>query len=317
MTTPTCEFHQSVLLAETVALLAPAPGAIFVDGTLGGGGHSEAFLMAGARVIGLDRDPEALAFAGERLKRFGEQFTGVRANFADAGAVLDGLGVEGIDGALLDIGVSSRQLDAAGRGFSFQADGPLDMRMDPDGGVTAADVVNGASEEELARIFREYGEEGNARRIAREIVRNRTDGTYGTDGKFVTTLDLARCVEKINPRRSRTHPATKVFQALRIAVNGELEALERALPVFSERLNAGGRFGVLTFHSLEDRMVKKFFKDRATEWLDRPEWPERRRNPQFQFRLVTGKPVVAGEEESVRNPRSRSAKLRVVERISL
>jgi len=306
------QYHQPVLLAETLALLAPAPGKVFVDGTLGGGGHSEAFLKAGARVIGIDQDPEALAFAGERLAPFGEQFTAVRANFEEIGSVLDRLGLPGsggIDGALLDIGVSSRQLDAPERGFSFQEEGPLDMRMNPDAPLSAADLVNTATPEELARIFRELGEEPAARRVAAQIERDRAVRP------LETTFDLVRSVEKVLPRRGRTHPATKVFQALRIAVNRELEVLTSALAAFSARLNPGGRFGVITFHSLEDRIVKNFFRAGSTEWLDRPEWPAPRRNPDFQFRLLTSKPIAASEEEQTQNPRSRSAKLRGVEAI--
>jgi len=296
------------LLAETLELLAPAPGKLFVDGTLGGGGHSEAFLKAGARVIGLDQDPQALAFAGERLTEYGERFHSVRANFEEIGSVLDHLGIAGIDGALLDIGVSSWQLDTPERGFSFQENGPLDMRMNPDAPLSAADLVNTAPEAELIRIFREYGEETAARRIAHRIVRDRETRP------LETTFDLVRSVEKVNPRRGRTHPATKVFQALRIAVNRELDVLHTALAAFSARLNPGGRLGVITFHSLEDRIVKQYFKTGSAEWLDRPEWPAPRRNPDFQFHLLTPKPVVASEEEQSQNPRSRSAKLRVVEK---
>ena len=301
-------YHEPVLLAQTLALLAPAPGKLFVDGTLGGGGHTEAFLQAGARVIGIDQDPQALAFAGERLAGFGERFTPVRANFEEITSVLDRLGVAGIDGALLDIGVSSWQLDTPERGFSFQENGPLDMRMNPDAPLSAADLVNTAPEGELIRIFREYGEETAARRIAQQIVHDREIRP------LETTFDLVHSVEKVNPRRGRTHPATKVFQALRIAVNRELDVLASALAAFSARLNPGGRLGVITFHSLEDRIVKTFFKARSVEWLDRPEWPAPRRNPDFQFRLLTPKPAIASDEEQSRNPRSRSAKLRVVEK---
>lgn len=302
-------YHEPVLLDQTLALLAPAPGKLFVDGTLGGGGHTEAFLKAGARVIGIDQDPQALAFAGERLVGYGDLFQPVRANFEEIGTVLDGLGIAGIDGALLDIGVSSWQLDTPERGFSFQEDGPLDMRMNPDAPISAADLVNTASEAELLRIFREYGEETAARRIAQQIVKDREIRP------LETTFDLVRSVEKVNPRRGRTHPATKVFQALRIAVNRELDVLSTALSAFSARLNPGGRLGIITFHSLEDRIVKTFFKVRSTHWLDRPEWPEPRRNPEYQFRLLTSKPAIASDEEQSRNPRSRSAKLRVVEQI--
>ena len=303
------EYHRPVLLEETLTLLVPESGKLFVDGTLGGGGHSEAFLRAGAGVIGLDQDPQALAFATERLAAYGDRFQAVRANFEEITAVLDRLGVGAIDGALLDIGVSSWQLNTPGRGFSFQEDGPLDMRMNPDGPVTAADLINTASPEELMRFFWDFGEESAARRIVAQIEKDRAQAP------FKTTLELARCVEKVLPRRGRTHPATKVFQALRIAVNRELDVLSVALEAFSGRLAHGGRFGVITFHSLEDRIVKAFFKGRSAEWLDRPEWPEPRRNPDFQFRLLTPKPVIASEGEQHRNPRSRSAKLRVVKKI--
>ncbi|MDD5350457.1 MAG: 16S rRNA (cytosine(1402)-N(4))-methyltransferase RsmH [Chthoniobacteraceae bacterium] len=298
--------HEPVLLAQTLALLAPAPGELFVDGTLGGGGHTEAILEAGARVIGLDQDPQALAFARERLARFGERFQAVRANFETVASVLDRLGVGQIDGALLDIGVSSWQLDAPERGFSFQENGPLDMRMDPDGPLSAADLVNTAPVDELIRIFREYGEESDARRIAHQIVHDREIRP------LETTFDLVHSVEKVHPRRGRAHPATKVFQALRIAVNRELDVLQTALAAFSARLAPGGRLGVITFHSLEDRIVKNYFRTGSQKWLDRPEWPAPRRNPAFQFRLLTPKPAIASDEEEARNPRSRSAKLRAV-----
>lgn len=302
------EYHRSVLLDEVVHWMAPEPGKILVDGTLGGGGHSEAFLKAGACVIGLDQDPEALAFAQKRLEDFGERFTAVRANFSEINSVLEQFGMDAIDGVLLDLGVSSWQLDAASRGFSFMRNGPLDMRMNPGAGMTAADLVNNSTAEELETIFREFGEEPAARRIAGHIVRERLKGAIRTTG------ELAQLIEAVQPRRGKTHPATRVFQALRIAVNRELEVLEKALESFAARLRSGGRFGIITFHSLEDRIVKRFFKERSVEWLDRPEWPEPRRNPDCIFKLLTNKPVVASEEELKNNPRSRSAKLRVVER---
>ena len=302
-------YHAPVLLREVVELLAPAPGKQMVDGTLGGGGHSEACLKAGASVIGLDQDPEALAFAGKRLAGFGEKFRAVHANFSELGEVLDRLEIGQIDAGLLDLGVSSWQLDTAERGFSFMKDGPLDMRMNPALPMSAADLVNTASEEELANLFYNYGEEQASRRIAARLVRARELRP------FTTTLELAAAVESVVPRRGRTHPATKVFQALRIAVNRELESLDEGLEQFTRRLRSGGRLGVITFHSLEDRKVKTFFKTRSAEFLDRPEWPAPRPNPDFRFRLVTGKPVVADKAEQSENPRSRSAKLRVVERI--
>jgi 16S rRNA (cytosine1402-N4)-methyltransferase len=304
------EYHESVLPAEVVKLLAPAPGKVIVDGTLGGGGHSAALLAEGARVIGLDHDPEAIAFAKNRIGDAGGRFQAVRTNFAKAGEALDALGISKVDGVLLDLGVSSRQLDAPERGFSFMHEGPLDMRMDPALPVSASDLVNTMSGEQLERVFRQFGEEPAARRIAARLVRDRMVRP------FATTKQLADAVETVVPRRGRTHPATRVFQALRIAVNRELDVLTEGLAVLSNRLAPGGRFAVITFHSLEDRVVKTFFKARSTEFLDRPEWPAPRPNPDFIFKAVTGKPVVASDAEQRANPRSRSAKLRVVERIA-
>ena len=302
------EYHESVLLAEVVKFLAPAPGRIIVDGTLGGGGHSDALLAAGATVIGVDQDPEALAFAVARLGDGGENFRTVRGNFAQIGEALDALGIGQIDGALLDLGVSSHQLDTAERGFSFMREGPLDMRMDPSAPVSAADLVNTMAGDQLERIFRNFGEEPAARKIATRLVRDRMVTP------FTTTKQLADAVETVVPRRGHAHPATRVFQALRIAVNRELDVLAAGLAEFSQRLAPGGRFAVITFHSLEDRIVKQFFKARTAEFLDRPEWPAPRPNPDFIFKAITGKPVTASEAEQRANPRARSAKLRVVER---
>jgi 16S rRNA (cytosine1402-N4)-methyltransferase len=294
---------------EAVELIAPAPGKVIVDGTLGGGGHSEAFLAAGARVIGLDQDPDALAYAKQRLGSADGRFQAFHANFSELSQVLDRLGIPQIDGGFLDLGVSSWQLDTASRGFSFMKEGQLDMRMNPLASTTAADIVNNASAEQLEEIFRNFGEEPAARRIAARIAIERA-------GKpFETTLDLAHAVERVVPRHGRTHPATRVFQALRIAVNHELEVIPATLEQFAARLAPGGRLGVITFHSLEDRIVKQFFKTRSAESIDRPEWPAPRPNPDRVFKLVKSKPVVAGDEEQHRNPRSRSAKLRIVERI--
>ncbi len=302
------EYHESVLLAEVVELLTPAPGRLIVDGTLGGGGHAAALLAEGATVIGLDQDPEALTFAS-RLLGDGD-FRAVSSNFAQAGAALDAIGIGQIDGALLDLGVSSRQLDSAERGFSFMRDGPLDMRMNPAAPITAADLVNTMAGDQLERILRNFGEEPAARKIATRLVRDRMVQP------FTTTKQLADAVETVVPRRGRVHPATRTFQALRIAVNRELDVLAEGLAQFSARLAPGGRFAVITFHSLEDRIVKQFFKARTTEFLDRPEWPAPRPNPDFIFRAVTGKPIIASDTEQRANPRARSAKLRVVERIS-
>ncbi|HEX8311190.1 MAG TPA: 16S rRNA (cytosine(1402)-N(4))-methyltransferase RsmH [Chthoniobacteraceae bacterium] len=303
------EYHESVLLTETVDLIAPAAGKVIVDGTLGGGGHSEALLAAGARVIGIDQDPAAITFATQRLGDAGDRFQAVRGSFAEIGSILDSLGILKVDGVLLDLGVSSHQLDVPERGFSFMREGPLDMRMDPQAPLNASDLVNTMSAEQLERIFRTYGEEPAARRIAGRLVRDRLVQP------FTTTLQLAQAVESVSPRRGKSHPATRVFQALRIAVNRELEVLEDALTKIAARLAPRGRFAIITFHSLEDRLVKTVFKAQSTEWLDRPEWPEPRRNPERIFRKVTGKAVIASEVEQRANPRSRSAKLRVVEKI--
>jgi 16S rRNA (cytosine1402-N4)-methyltransferase len=302
-------YHRPVLVSESVELLAPRAGSIVVDGTCGGGGHTAEILRTGADVVALDQDPDAIEFAREKLAEFGGRLTLCQANFREAGRVLDELGVVGIGGALLDLGVSSRQLENASRGFSVMRQGPLDMRMDPRRELTAATIINSYSEEDLTRIFRELGEEPAARRIASQLVKQRKATP------FQDTMQLAKAIEKIVWRHGRRHPATQVFQALRMEVNDELGALEEGLRALTKRLESGARFAVITFHSLEDRIVKNFFRDRSREWLDRPEWPEPRRNPDFVFRLVTDKPVEAGENEQRNNPRSRSAKLRVAEKI--
>jgi 16S rRNA (cytosine1402-N4)-methyltransferase len=302
-------YHEPVLGHEVVELLAPRPGALVLDGTCGGGGHSELILQTGADVLGLDQDPDAIAFASERLAQFGGRVTLRQANFRQAPQVLASLGIAAIGGALIDIGVSSRQLENAERGFSVIRNGPLDMRMDPRRELTAAEIVNSYDEEELTRIFRDLGEEPAARRIASQLVKQRKITP------FRETLQLAKAVEKIVWRHGRKHPATQVFQALRMEVNDELGALEEGLLGLTSRLESGARLAVITFHSLEDRIVKNFFRDRSREFLDRPEWPEPRPNPDYQLRLVTHKPVEPSELEQRTNPRSRSAKLRVAERI--
>jgi len=305
-----CEYHASVLPQEVLETLAPAPGTQFVDCTLGGGGHSKLLLEAGASVLGLDQDPEAIAYASSKLAMFSPRFRAVRSSFGEAPNVLAQLGIVAVNGFLLDLGVSSHQLDTPERGFSFQSDGPLDMRMNPDGPVTAADLVNTAGAGQLERMFKEYGEEPQARRIAARLVKDRMVRP------FRTTLELASAVESVSPRRGRTHPATKVFQALRIAVNRELEVLERTLELLGGLLVPGGRLAVITFHSLEDRIVKQAFLRRSTPTIDRPEWSAPRANPECIFRKITNKPLIAAELEQRLNPRSRSAKLRVVERLN-
>jgi len=280
-------WHESVLVEEVRGFLAPGPGKVIVDATVGTGGHAATFLACGAQVIGVDQDPEALELARDRLDPFSDRVRLLRGNFRDLSALLAPLSLSRVDGVLLDLGASSLQFDRPERGFSFQADGPLDMRMDPDAATTAADLVNHLSETDLARILWEYGEERYARRIARALVRARP---------IRTTNDLASIVARLYPRgRHRIHPATRTFQALRIAVNDELSALEEGLPAALGLLSSGGVLCAISFHSLEDRTVKRFLRQAALAG---------------QVEVLTRKPVVPEPEETARNPRARSAKLR-------
>lgn len=300
--------HETVLRDEALRWLAPAAGKLFIDLTLGGGGHSEGLLEAGAEVVGFDRDPAALAAATARLARFGGRFRAVASNFARFGTKAAELDLPPADGILMDLGVSSPQLDEAERGFSFLRDGALDMRMGADTGTTAADLVNGLPEAELAALFREYGEEPQARRAARAVVARRSRG------RIATTVELASCLEEALGRHGGHHPATRVFLALRLAVNRELESLGEALAQVAAWLRPGGRLVVITFHSLEDRVVKRFIREHSAPEIDRPEWPSPRPNPACHFRDLTRHPVVPADEETRRNPRARSAKLRAAER---
>ena len=302
-------YHRPVLQKEVLELLKPQPGFLILDATCGGGGHTEALLKAGADVLALDQDPDAVQHVTEQLARFGRRLVVRQANFRHAASVLDELGIRTISGALLDLGVSSRQLKNAERGFSFMRNGPLDMRMDPRIGLTAATIVNDYDEERLTQLFRELGEEPAARRIASSIIKMRKTSP------FRETLPFARAIEKLVGRHGRHHPATQVFQALRMEVNDELGALEEGLRNLTARLGTGGRIAVISFHSLEDRVVKNFLRDHSREWLDKPEWPEPKRNPDHDLELVTPKPIEPTDEEQRANPRSRSAKLRVAEKI--
>src|SRR2546430_8651769 len=263
-------YHRPVLVREAIELLAPRPGALVLDATCGGGGHSEGILKTGADVLALDQDPDAIAEATKRLREFGDRVTLRKANFRHADRVLDTMGVEQIGGAILDLGVSSRQLENAERGFSLMRNGPLDMRMDPTTEKTASAIIDSYSEGELTRLFRDLGEEPAARRIASAIVKQRKVA------QFRETLALARAIEKIVGRHGRRHPATQVFQALRMEVNDELGALEQGLRVITGRLEPGARIAVISIHSLEDRMEKNFFRDRSRDYVDRPEWPQPR-----------------------------------------
>jgi 16S rRNA (cytosine1402-N4)-methyltransferase len=303
-------YHVTVLRDEVTGLLAPAAGKIYFDGTLGGGGHSEALLQAGAgMVVATDLDPDALNFASLRLGVFLGRFRPAQASFSQIASVLRGFDIAQVDGAVLDLGTSSHEIDTPARGFSFQADGPLDMRLGPSVLLTAAEIVNTWSEVELARVFWEFGEESASRRVAARIVAERAKEP------FHSTLQLAACIERVIPRRSHIHPATRCFQALRIAVNRELEELADGLEAVTAKLAPGARLAVISFHSLEDRIVKRFFRERSAEFNDRPEWPAPRRNPLHLFRLITPRPICPTDAETQQNPRARSAKLRVAERL--
>jgi len=305
--------HRPVLLRETVELLAPDPGKLFLDGTLGGGGHAAALLEAGARVIGLDQDPRALDAARTRLAKYGDRFVAEHANFRDAAAVLARRGIPEVDGALVDLGVSSAQLDDAGRVFSFQRQGPLDMRMDSTRGMPLAERLAGWDEKELEGILRDLGEERFARPIARRVL------SESRGGALTDTAKLAETVASAIPRRAwprGIHPATRTFQALRIAVNDELGALSDFLAALPRIVSRGGRAAAIAFHSLEDRMVKQSFARLATGCICPPDLPVCGCGRTAAFRLLTRKAVKASASEESENPRSRSARLRAVERLS-
>jgi len=305
--------HLSVMPEEVLHWLQPQDQGIYLDGTIGGAGHAKLILESapGCRLIGLDRDPAALQKAEEVLVFFGERVSLHQATFDQAGQVLQLLGIDRLDGMLLDLGVSSHQLDTPERGFSFRHDAPLDMRMNPTVGKTAADVVNNAEEEELVRIFFTYGEERFARRIARKIVAQRSETP------ITRTTELAQLVRQTVPggnKPGRIHPATRVFQALRIHVNDELEQVRNGVDAGIDLLKPGGRLVVISFHSLEDRIVKQLFRERAKGCICPPRLPVCQCNKQPEVRLLTrkgGKPTVT---EIELNARSRSAVLRAVER---
>ena len=304
-------YHVPVMIEEILAALLTGPRQLIVDGTLGGGGHSRAMLGAGAKIIGLDQDGGAIGYCIQHLVVYdGDTVRLKQANFRDLSAVMRGYKIDKVDGILLDLGVSSAQLDRPERGFSFQKAGPLDMRMNPSVGPSAAELINHADEEELVRILRLYGEEPAARRIAAAMVRRRRSAP------FEDTLALAKLVESVVPRYGPRHPATKTFQALRVAVNDELGALEETLKTSIGCLKPGGRLAVITFQSLEDRLVKKFSRETTAPFVDQPEWPAPRPNPARVFRAITRRAIQPSVEEQRQNPRSRSAKLRVLERLS-
>ncbi|MDQ4078512.1 MAG: 16S rRNA (cytosine(1402)-N(4))-methyltransferase RsmH [Chloroflexota bacterium] len=305
--------HVPVLYDEVLAELDPQPGGRYLDGTLGMGGHAWGILYSSSptgRLLAMDQDPTAIEIASQRLQSFAGRWIAVRANFEKMKEVAEVEKFVPLDGILLDLGFSSMQMEDEQRGFSFQADAPLDMRLDPEGLTTAADLVNTLGEKELADLIYRYGEERQSRRIARAIVQNRP---------FVSARVLGETIARAVKRRGREriHPATRTFQALRIAVNDELGVLERVLPDAVSLLKAGGRLAIISFHSLEDRIVKNFFRDEATDCLCPPEllFCACGHKATLDRESATRKPITPSPEEIERNPRARSAKLRVAERL--
>jgi len=302
--------HEPVLYHEIIHALRPKSGGLYVDGTLGAGGHARGILEACApagRLIGLDVDPQALALARENLAPYGERFRLIQASYILLSNILQENGISAVEGVLLDLGASSMQFDTPERGFSFLADGPLDMRFGPERTTTAADLVNDFPEQELAEILYRYGEERAARRIAHAIIRARP---------LRTTSQLAAVIETVNPRRSgNQHPATRTFQALRIAVNEELESIERVLPQAVQALDPGGRLAIISFHSLEDRIVKTYIRHESRDCICPPRQPVCTCGHRASLKEINRHPITPTEEEFTRNPRARSAKLRIAEKI--
>ena len=307
--------HYSVLLNETIENLNIKPDGIYVDGTLGGGGHAyqvASRLSEKGRLIGIDQDADAIAAAGERLKEFGDKITIIRSNYANMKEELHRIGVEKVDGIVLDLGVSSFQLDTPERGFTYRDENaPLDMRMDDRQSLTAKDIVNGYSEMELYRIIRDYGEDRFAKNIAKHIVRQRQEKPYETTGELIETIKAA-IPAKI--RATGGHPAKRTFQAIRIELNHELDVLNCSIDTMIDLLNPGGRLSIITFHSLEDRIVKKRFRDNENPCICPPEFPVCMCGRKSKGTVITRKPIVPGEEELEYNKRSKSSKLRVFER---
>lgn len=307
--------HVTVLLKETVDNLNLKPNGIYVDGTLGGGGHSEYLLsLLGdeGKLIGIDQDLDAHKAAGERLARFGDKFVPVHNNFVEIKKVVKDLGLKGIDGMIMDLGVSSYQLDEADRGFSYMNDGALDMRMDRNSKITAWQIVNEYTEKSIYELIRDYGEEKWASRIAKFIVEARRENEIKTTFELV---DIIKAAIPAKARQDGPHPAKRTFQAIRIEVNNELGIIEKVIRDGLSVLNPGGRMGIITFHSLEDRIVKQTFKDLATACKCPPQFPICVCGGKSQVKLITRKPILPSAAEIEENPRSRSAKLRVIEKI--
>lgn len=305
--------HIPVLYNEVLELLQPQANGRYIDGTVGAGGHTAGILEASiadggvsASVLAFDKDPEAITFAARQLAQFGNQVQFVNASYADMGKYAPQRGFDQVDGILLDLGLSSRQLANRQRGFSFQQEGPLDMRFNPTTGPTAADLINNLDATALANIFWRYGEERQSRKLAQAIVAKRP---------FTTTTQLATVIAQTSHRRGRLHPATKVFQALRIAVNDELETVQKGLETAVSLLKPGGRLAVISFHSLEDRLVKQHFRRLSQDCHCPPQQPICTCNAQASLHLVTRKAIQANNAEITANPRSRSARLRVAEKL--
>lgn len=306
--------HKSVLLMETIDSLAIRPDGVYVDGTLGGGGHAlEVCRRLGekGRLIGIDQDADAIRAATERLLPFQENVTIVRNNYENIAEVLAELGIGKVDGIYLDLGVSSYQLDTAERGFTYREDAPLDMRMDQRNSQTAADIVNTYSESDLYRIIRDYGEDRFAKNIAKHIVRNRQDKPFETTGELIETIKAA-IPAKI--RATGGHPAKRTFQAIRIELNHELDVLNRSIDTMIDLLNPGGRLSIITFHSLEDRIVKTRFRTNENPCICPPGFPVCMCGKKSKGVVVTRKPIVPTEDEIENNKRAKSSKLRVFER---
>ncbi|HKY09245.1 MAG TPA: 16S rRNA (cytosine(1402)-N(4))-methyltransferase RsmH [Candidatus Binatia bacterium] len=305
--------HISVLSREVGEWLRPEPGKRYLDGTLGGGGHAEEILIRSSpdgQVLGLDRDGEAIAAATKRLQRFGKRLVARQASFADATSIMGEIGWSGADGVVLDLGISSHQIDSPERGFSFRGEAPLDMRMDRRQALSARELLNTSSADELEQIFRDYGEEPDARRIARAVVAERQRAAIHMTG------ELVKIVESVKRRKRRDHhAATQVFQALRIAVNQELQHLEKFMDAGFELLLPGARLAVISFHSLEDRIVKRAFRKWSRSCLCPPRVLRCQCGWSQKVKMLSKKPIVPSANEITENPRARSAKLRVVERV--
>lgn len=306
--------HTSVLLEETIENLRVKPDGIYIDGTLGGGGHSYRIasgLTKSGRLIGIDQDEEAIAAAGKRLEKFGEKAILVRDNYCNARNILKNIGIEKVDGIVLDLGVSSYQLDNAERGFSYQYDAVLDMRMDTRQAISAKEIVNTYPEMELYRIIRDYGEEQFAKNIAKHIANTRKDKVIETTGEL---SEIIKAAIPAKIRQGGGHPAKRTFQAIRIECNRELEVLKDSLDDFIDMLNPGGRICIITFHSLEDRIVKSAFKKNENPCICPPEFPICTCGRVSKGKIISKKPILPSKEETEINKRSKSAKLRVFER---